>query len=210
MSEKSCTKCNVIKDLSEFKIDKRLKSGKSSVCKACSSKIARKWALDNIEQHKSNNKLWREANKAYDSTRKIKWAKDNPERKKAIDKKYHTANREYRIQKTKMWREHNQERYLVNRRQYYQKYGYKILAYNKFREQLKCQRTPKWLTDSDKFLIQQFYAEAKQKSKDTGVTYHVDHIIPLNGKLVCGLHVPNNLQVITAFENITKHNKYLP
>ena len=43
-----------------------------------------------------------------------------------------------------------------------------------------------------------------------GFKWEVDHIVPLQSKLVCGLHVHNNLQVITALENIKKHNKVWP
>lgn len=69
-------------------------------------------------------------------------------------------------------------------------------------------RTPKWLTAQDKKAIKAIYDEAVAKTTATGTLYHVDHIIPLQGKLVSGLHVPSNLQIITAEENLKKLASY--
>jgi len=52
------------------------------------------------------------------------------------------------------------------------------------------------------------YAEADRLTRETGIKHSVDHIIPLKHKLVSGLHVPNNLQVITLAENISKSNSW--
>ncbi|MEQ6358083.1 hypothetical protein ABNX05_26230, partial [Lysinibacillus sp. M3] len=56
--------------------------------------------------------------------------------------------------------------------------------------------------------IEWFYQEAKRLFKDTGVAHHVDHIVPLQGKYVSGLHVPWNLQILTALEISKKSNKH--
>jgi len=67
------------------------------------------------------------------------------------------------------------------------------------------QKTPKWANPA---AIKVLYKEAIRKTLETGVIHHVDHIIPLRGKNVSGLHVEYNLQVIPAHENIKKSNKY--
>lgn len=59
-------------------------------------------------------------------------------------------------------------------------------------------------------LIQAFYTEAQRLTNKTGIQHHVDHVIPLQHKDVSGLHVHNNLQVITATENCSKGNKFIP
>ena len=76
------------------------------------------------------------------------------------------------------------------------------------RKSAKLQRTPIWLNDFDKLKIQCYYQVAAMRNRESGQTWHVDHIIPLQGEFVSGLHVPNNLQVIPAIENMRKSNHY--
>jgi len=64
---------------------------------------------------------------------------------------------------------------------------------------------PSWV---DKEELKKFYTEAKRLTQETGIKHHVDHIVPLKHKDVCGLHVPWNLQVITMTENVSKRNKF--
>lgn len=72
----------------------------------------------------------------------------------------------------------------------------------------KLKATPPWLTNDQLAEIANIYKQAKQLEKETGLKHHVDHIIPLQGKEVCGLHTPWNLQVLTAEENLKKGSKY--
>jgi len=82
-----------------------------------------------------------------------------------------------------------------------------VIANSKHRRTKHKQATPKWLTQEHKTQIKQFYLDAMLVSKVTGVPYAVDHIVPLRGELVSGLHVPWNLAVITREENSKKSNK---
>jgi len=72
----------------------------------------------------------------------------------------------------------------------------------------KLSATPPWLSGPQVAHIKRTYKLAKIMESITGDKYHVDHIVPLQGKNVCGLHVPWNLQVLPASSNISKSNKY--
>jgi hypothetical protein len=75
------------------------------------------------------------------------------------------------------------------------------------RRAAKLQALPKWLTSEQLEQIKELYTCAQMFKLYTGEEYHVDHIVPLQGENVCGLHVPWNLQVIPARENLSKSNK---
>jgi 5-methylcytosine-specific restriction endonuclease McrA len=75
------------------------------------------------------------------------------------------------------------------------------------RKAAKLLRTPSWLSDQHKKEINNFYLEAAEISKIVGEFYTVDHIVPLQGKAVSGLHVPWNLQILSRVENSSKGNR---
>ena len=77
------------------------------------------------------------------------------------------------------------------------------------RDAIKKQRTMPWLSDDDLWIMAEIYDLALLRTKLTGIEWQVDHIIPLQSEIVCGLHVPWNLQVITAKENRVKSNKLI-
>lgn len=78
------------------------------------------------------------------------------------------------------------------------------LAKSALRRAKKMQATPVW---ADGNAILAFYAEANRRSIETGIVHHVDHIVPLTSKTVCGLHCEFNLQVLPGVENLRKHNR---
>jgi 5-methylcytosine-specific restriction endonuclease McrA len=82
-----------------------------------------------------------------------------------------------------------------------------VRADTKARRRKHRDATPSWLTRRQKSEIRQLYQIAITMTQTTGEQYVVDHIVPLRGGEVCGLHVPWNLRVITQDENLKKSNK---
>lgn len=75
------------------------------------------------------------------------------------------------------------------------------------RRATKLRATPGWANSR---AIGLWYAGAKTMTQLAGSPYHVDHIVPLRSKLVCGLHVEHNMQLLTQAENSSKHNRHWP
>lgn len=121
--------------------------------------------------------------------------------------KYYENHEENRNRLSKYY-EDNHEKEKAARREYYQKNKAAYLFNFYKREEKLKEATPNWLTESMLSEIKRIYQARQEISQLEGVEYHVDHIVPLQGANVCGLHVPWNLQIITAQENLKKSNKY--
>lgn len=175
---KTCSKCKQEKAFEFFHKHRSSSDGYKNICKACRKGEHVDRYVKNKEEH---------------NKRAIKWRKDNPEKVKEIQKTFREKHKESRASYAKAWREAN--RGSVN-------------SYNAYRHSCKKQRTPSWLSEFDLLKIQCLYQVASMRSKESGYKWHVDHIVPLQGENVCGLHVPWNLRVIPAEDNLRKYNKY--
>lgn len=152
-----------------------------------------------------------------------KWKQDNPELEKARQDAYCAANRERRRNSTKLWREANadhrkkyiaehyaanKERILESGRQRRAANRHKVAALAAAKRAEKDQRTPKWLIKQDFADMRSIYAMANELSRAYGFPWHVDHIIPLKGRNVSGLHTPANLQILPGEMNRKKSNLF--
>ena len=169
------------KPCSRGHVSERRVSGRC--CVICASKIAIDWAKNNKERSNEIIKNWNKNNREKEALRAKEWRKNNPETHKRMVRK---------------WREKNKV--------YYKSYM-AIVANN--RRLAKIKRTPPWLTEEDHWMIEQAYELAQIRKNLFGFNWHVDHIVPLQGKTVSGLHVPWNIQVIPAKENLSKSNKFI-
>lgn len=136
-------------------------------------------------------------NKAYKEANKCKIAE------------YDKANSSRFAERKKSWCKENKDKVAEFKKNWQKANPAKVNANTAKRRAAKINATPKWLTKEDYNQMQSFYTEAQQLTLSTGIQHQVDHIYPLQGKTVSGLHVPSNLQVLTATDNISKSNKFL-
>jgi len=138
---------------------------------------------------------------------------NNKEYRRQIDDKwrriYPDKYREQSRIRTSRWRKRNPERVKEVVRSWDQRNRDKRNALNARYRASKLNATPLWLTEEHLTMIQDIYSKCKILSRTTGVPHCVDHIVPLRSTIVCGLHVPWNLQILTAEENNAKNNKLL-
>jgi 5-methylcytosine-specific restriction endonuclease McrA len=144
----------------------------------------------------------------------------NPEnyaKQKDQQKQRWHSDEEYRLKQLEILKEKSRERYAnpeyAEKRRLQGKEWFKNnagLAKEKRarRRASEFNATPDWLTAIHKAQIAEYYEVATALEMQTGIKHHVDHIIPLKAKIASGLHVPWNLQVLTATENLRKHNSY--
>lgn len=191
-----------LKLLCEFSKDKHMSDGHMYVCRVCNREKTHQWQKNNKIKRNLNSKK----NYIANEEKRIKKIEKN----KCRNKKIYYANLELSRKTQNEYKKLNIEKTKINSAKNRKKHYFKILEYNARRKASKLQATPAWLTGIQKMQLQWFYAAAKMMSETSGIKHHVDHIHPLQGDGFNGLHVPWNLRVIKASENISKHNNLLP
>jgi len=177
---KICTKCHIKMSLLSFSKKTGSIDGLRSNCKGCD----RAYRLTN------KVKITEYMRSRIATRRGIYWR--DIEKSRDYKRNYAEKNKEKLTESNRVWARNNPEKKNANRMKYLSD---------------KRMATPSKLTLEMLGQIHLVYKLAISRSIETGVQHHVDHIIPLCGVLVCGLHVPWNLQVLTAKENQTKGNK---
>jgi hypothetical protein len=160
----------------------------------------------NANRNKNKERTSSQRKKDY---QKLVQNEDNVEKKKLRGKTYYEKTKDVLYAKTQAWLLQNPEKRSVYANRHRQKHPDAKNASTAKRRSDKLKRTPVWLSKDELWLIREAYALAKQRTKMFGFTWHVDHVVPLRGRSVSGLHVPWNLQVIPAKANIAKGNKVI-
>lgn len=142
-------------------------------------------------------------------------------RQRNFQRKFFATHREYYEEWYKnnsnynsQYRETNREQILLADKEYYLRTKHlpnvraQRNANTSKRRAQKLNATPPWLTKEDEQHIQALYEQAQTLTEETNISHVVDHIYPLQGETVSGLHCPENLQILTKEENSRKNNKH--
>lgn len=220
---KICKVCSIEKvlDLFEFRKDTGKHRAECSECRLEKTRLKR---LENLEEARRKGREYRDKNKERAKEIDKKSRSKNHDKVKERQRNYYHKNKEIiRKKDAKRYKENasrnckrqrdlyqkDRENRLAYRRKYVKENRGKITALARLRELTKIQATPKWLTDNHKEEMSKIYENSLDLTKNTGIEHNVDHIIPLRNDIVCGLHVPWNLQILTKEENSKKSNKLL-
>ncbi len=127
--------------------------------------------------------------------------------KKFYNSSWFKNNRESENERIRDWYEENKEKKSKSNTVWQYKNKGLVNAATAKRRALKKLAMPKWLSNKDIEAIKLLYRNAAEMTKANGIRYEVDHIVPIQGNNVCGLHVPWNMQILTKSENLSKGNR---
>lgn len=217
-ARKLCTNCGKSKPHTEFYKSRR-------TCKDCYREQSQRGYQRNKDRVLARGVEYRKANKNRLRKYMADWYTKNRERVLERSKQYNSLDRvkkRERLRQAKLYAE-DRDNIQAKRKRFYAEnpaaklrlLEYQLEYYSTHkdaatervvkRNALKLKAFPAW---ADRNAIRAAYRLARQRTAETGIRHVVDHVVPLQGRKVCGLHVHNNLQVITEKENLEKFNKF--
>jgi hypothetical protein len=196
--EKRCSKCKRVLPAEQFNKANWLKSGLRPDCKSCYSA----WKKDCWAAKPKSETALRQAENAKLGAKGLRRCKHCREIKPRTEDNFAKARDIWQVScrkcdraRTRRWATENSERYKINAADGWAR-----------RHAAKQKRTIK-LTAEQRGQIREIYAECRQRNQNNPRAWHVDHIVPMNGKTVSGLHVPWNLQILPGSVNVRKSNR---
>jgi len=197
---KTCIKCNESKLLSEFYKNSHCADGHLTICKAC-SKIYKQ------QNQKHAAAVEKQRRRRLGVKQKRIFSSEEERRLAHIEvcKRHQLRNKEKYDQYSVWYRKTFKKECNQRVKEWSQKNPIKRKTQSKKRHDQERKAVPPW-TDFNKIL--DIYKQCEQTTKESGILHTVDHYYPILGKTVCGLHVADNLKIITALENSKKGNKH--
>jgi hypothetical protein len=191
-THKKCTKCGIDKESCEFSAQKSHKDGLRSHCKTCTGESSKIYRFANKATINRRTRKWAIDNSERSAKNQQRWISENPERVKSGSRIRYLRRAKLTPAQAKQKRDSNPGRYC---------------GYTAKRRALKLKATPSW---NDEEKIHEIYLQCKFMNLTSDVRYEVDHIVPLQSKIVSGLHCIANLQILPMLENRRKSNSYWP
>lgn len=215
---KKCSKCKQEKEITEFAKDSNCKDGLRPSCRVCHAV----YRAANKEKLKESTKKWRENNAVKFAATKKAWRLANLEKCKAQRMDHYYANQEKNLEVGRQYKQEHKERLAKDRHtkywanpvaareamlRYRRANPDKSRAWRMKRIAAEKQAIPLW---ADHSAILKAYEAADMMMQLLGERFEVDHVVPLQSKFVCGLHVANNLQILPMSDNRKKSNRHWP
>lgn len=168
------------------------------------ARLYKAWRARNPDRIKEHARRYRETHR---DTVRARVARFNQSKGRQYSANYRSRNPEKRAASCARYRATHQEHDREYRQAYAQSERGRVILNAKAaaRRAAKRKATPAW---ANREAMETIYARAAELSLDTGIQHDVDHIIPLLGKSVCGLHVEDNLQIIPHVDNLRKGNRH--
>lgn len=223
--EKYCLDCKRVRGVEHFNRNVRKPDGFDIYCKPCCSVRTKASYEKHKEKRVASQMRWRKANPEKYRDAITAWGKRNPEKLAGYQSDFYQKNRERLLEQDRQRRLANIDLFLARERvreerdkpiralknkRWRDANPGKIRAQAAKRRSILKLRMPGWLTADEYAQIEAIYIRAAEMTASGDIVYHVDHDLPLRGKYVSGLHVPSNLKILSALDNLRKSNLWKP
>ncbi|WP_145997175.1 hypothetical protein [Ralstonia mannitolilytica] len=192
ITQKCCTKCGITKSTSDFGKQASRKDGFRPWCKACTNAGINATRTANWEAFLERERKRYHSDPEKQKARRDRYRAENLEKARAASNRYRQQNLDKLRAIARKWAQENPDRHRANRAR---------------RRAHELRATPGW---ASREAILAIYVAARSLEEASGKKMHVDHIVPLQHPLVCGLHCESNLQIVDDLTNRKKGNRHWP
>ena len=208
---KTCSRCGEMKPADMFGKMTKARDGLRPDCRSCVARWNADYNARNRAKNSERQAAYRRNNAEVVKARKADYRARNAYKISAKKAAEYAANADAIKARVAANRANNAERvreYTARSQATYRRKNMARYAHYSAARRARIMQQTITLTEDQEAKVATFYNEAAHLTRETGIPHEVDHIVPLAGRLVCGLHVPWNLEVKTASANRKKSNRF--